>query len=183
MKPLKPPLGAKRTLALRHFSVSLPMLLLRAREAVMLHFRPMLREQGLTEQQWRVLRALDIERPLEASELAASTFLLGPSLSRILPDLERQGLIATTPHQTDQRRKLVWLTPTGASRMDLIAPLSERIYAEITAKVGAERLEDLQSSLVGLETGLRGAVSIEPGGNTEQAGKRGKTAGQRGRNT
>jgi len=32
--------------------------LLKAREAAMERFRPMLREHGLTEQQWRVIRAL-----------------------------------------------------------------------------------------------------------------------------
>ena len=41
------------------------MLLLRAREAVMLRFRDMLRRQGLTEQQWRVLRALATEDAFE----------------------------------------------------------------------------------------------------------------------
>ncbi|MGM3243097.1 hypothetical protein ACS2VP_27140, partial [Bacillus cereus group sp. Bc237] len=44
--------------ALRAFSRSLPMALLRSRESVMVRFRPMLRAHGLTEQQWRVLRAM-----------------------------------------------------------------------------------------------------------------------------
>ncbi|MFT5000920.1 MAG: hypothetical protein ACI875_001925, partial [Planctomycetota bacterium] len=35
---------------------SLPIMLLRAREAVMRRFRPMLRLHDLSEQQWRVLR-------------------------------------------------------------------------------------------------------------------------------
>jgi hypothetical protein len=43
---------------MREFSRSLPMALLRAREAVMRQFRPSLRQHGLTEQQWRILRAL-----------------------------------------------------------------------------------------------------------------------------
>ena len=49
---------AQRTLPMRTFSQSLPMALLRAREAVMRRFRPGLRCHGVTEQQWRVLRAL-----------------------------------------------------------------------------------------------------------------------------
>jgi hypothetical protein len=43
---------------LRDFSKSLPMALMRTREAVMKRFRPSLRDHALTEQQWRVLRAL-----------------------------------------------------------------------------------------------------------------------------
>ena len=37
---------------------NLPLLLLQARERVIAQFRPILKAHGLTEQQWRVLRAL-----------------------------------------------------------------------------------------------------------------------------
>ena len=111
------------------------MLLLRAREAVMLRFRKMLRQQGLTEQQWRVLRALATEEAFEIPDLVASTFLLGPSLSRILADLDRQGLILIAPHEDDQRRKLIRLSDRGATLIEEIAPLSEQIYADITARI------------------------------------------------
>ena len=43
-------------------SRSLPMQLMRAREAVMKRFRPHLTERGLTDQQWRVIRPLSLER-------------------------------------------------------------------------------------------------------------------------
>jgi hypothetical protein len=44
----------------RSFARSLPMALLKAREAVMVRFRPSLRAHGLTEQQWRVLRIMSV---------------------------------------------------------------------------------------------------------------------------
>ena len=47
---------AARTM--RPFEQSLPMALLRAREAVMRGFRRVLREHGLNEQEWRIIRAL-----------------------------------------------------------------------------------------------------------------------------
>ena len=76
-------------LAMRPFSASLPMALLQAREAAMRLFRPLLAEHDLTEQQWRVIRALAAtEEPLDAGELAHRTFLLAPSLTRILQYLE-----------------------------------------------------------------------------------------------
>ena len=56
--------------------------------AVMRHFRPSLRAHGLTEQQWRILRALAASGDIEVTELARLAYLLGPSLSRILRDLE-----------------------------------------------------------------------------------------------
>ena len=42
--------GEMRSMPMREFSRSLPMSLLRAREAVMRQFRPSLRNHGLTEQ-------------------------------------------------------------------------------------------------------------------------------------
>ena len=65
---------AARHAPMREFSRSLPMSLLRAREAVMRHFRPSLRDHGLTEQQWRILRALASIDAIEVTELAHHGF-------------------------------------------------------------------------------------------------------------
>ena len=89
---------------MREFSRSLPMSLLRAREAVMRQFRPSLRDHGLTEQQWRILRALASVDAIEVTELARVAFLLGPSLSRILRDLEARHLIERKVAKADLRR-------------------------------------------------------------------------------
>ncbi|MFX9348115.1 MarR family transcriptional regulator, partial [Acinetobacter baumannii] len=77
--------------------------LLRAREAVMRQFRPSLRNHGLTEQQWRILRALTAVDEIEVTELARVAFLLGPSLSRILRDLEGRALIERKAAENDAR--------------------------------------------------------------------------------
>src|SRR4051794_647041 len=96
-----------RRLPMRDFSRSLPMSLLRAREAVMRHFRPSLRRHALTEQQWRILRALAAVESIEVTELARTAFLLGPSLSRILRDLEVRQLIERRLAKADLRRSVV----------------------------------------------------------------------------
>ena len=133
---------------LRPFSASLPMALLRAREATMRRFRPHLADHGLTEQQWRVLRALAAaEGPLEVTELARHTSLLAPSLSRILTHLDGQGLTARAPVAHDQRRAHIALTEKGAALVRRVAPGSEARYAEIEARFGAERLERLLAEL------------------------------------
>src|SRR3954467_2426619 len=96
-----------RKVPMRDFSRSLPMALLRARESVMRHFRPSLRAHGLTEQQWRILRALSAHGDVEVAELAHTACLLGPSLSRILRDLEARRLIRRRPVNLDLRRSIV----------------------------------------------------------------------------
>ncbi len=58
---------------------SLAIGLLRAREAVMSHFRPILAAHDVTEQQWRVIRVLAEAGMLDASEVAEKAFILAPS--------------------------------------------------------------------------------------------------------
>src|SRR5215475_14255490 len=131
---------AYTSLPLRAFSESLPMALLRTREAVMRLFRPKLRGRGVTEQQWRILRALAHTGPMEVTELAEATFLLGPSLSRIMPDMEKRQLIARRQVDSDLRRSVVNLEPKGLRLIAAHGPDSERIYAEIAERFGVERV-------------------------------------------
>ena len=139
---------------MREFSRSLPMSLLRAREAVMRQFRPSLRDHGLTEQQWRILRALASVDTIEVTELARVAFLLGPSLSRILRDLEGRHLIERRVVKADQRRGLVSISARGVKLIETVAPTSEAIYAAITRRYGARKLAELQGMLRELEDGL-----------------------------
>ena len=133
---------------LRPFTASLPMALLQARENAMRVFRPMLADHGLTEQQWRVLRALRADpEPVDATRLAESTFLLAPSLSRILAHLHGEGLIERSADPADQRRSLVLLSDAGRERVDEVAPASEARYAAIESTFGAERLANLLDEL------------------------------------
>ena len=141
---------------MREFSRSLPMSLLRAREAVMRQFRPSLRRHDLTEQQWRILRALAAIDTIEVTELARVAFLLGPSLSRILRDLEARRLIERKTAKADLRRGVVSISDKGLKLMEVVAPSSEAIYAAITKRYGARRLAELQDMLAELEASLAG---------------------------
>jgi homoprotocatechuate degradation regulator HpaR len=143
-----------RSTPMREFSRSLPMSLLRAREAVMRQFRPSLRNHGLTEQQWRILRALGSVDAIEVTELARVAFLLGPSLSRILRDLEARNLIERRTPEADLRRGVVSISPKGLKLIEAVAPTSEAIYATITKRYGARKLAELQAMLGALESSL-----------------------------
>ncbi len=159
-----PAVVAARRVPMRDFSRSLPMSLLRAREAVMRQFRPSLRHHGLTEQQWRILRALAAVETIEVTELARTAFLLGPSLSRILRDLEARQLIERRVAESDQRRAVVSISTKGLKLIEAVAPSSEAIYAAITRRYGARKLAELQDMLHALEHSLSGMEVAEEGG-------------------
>jgi homoprotocatechuate degradation regulator HpaR len=155
-----------RRVPMREFSRSLPMSLLRAREAVMRLFRPSLRSHGLTEQQWRILRALASIDAIEVTELARVAFLLGPSLSRILRDLEARHLIERRTAKADLRRGVVSISTKGLRLIEAVAPSSEAIYAAMTRRYGARKLAELQNMLHALEGSLS-ELSVDDGGNAE----------------
>jgi len=136
---------------LREFKRSLPMSLLRAREAVMKKFMPSLKEHGLSPQQWRVIRALQEENGLDISELSARCQLLMPSLSRIIANLDSRKLVERQSVESDQRRSAIFLTGSGRILFDLVAPKSIERYNHITEKFGYGKLEllyDLLDELV-----------------------------------
>ena len=173
MKQRGEPVVASRALPMREFSRSLPMALLRAREAVMSRFRPALRDQGVTEQQWRIMRALAHSGSTEVTALAEATFLRPPSLSRILPDLEARGFISRKQLESDRRRALVNLEPAGLKLIAAHAPDSEEVYEQIAKTFGAQRLDQLFGLLRELE------VSLAHDTDTNTAAAKGMKAARR----
>ena len=129
------------TTALKHRN--LPSLLLQARESIMGHTRPHLRSHGLSDQQWRVLRALGNGQELETGRVAKDAFLLGPSLIGVLARMERDGLVQRSKDPEDQRRTVVSATTKG---LKLVQQLSQDIakhYAELEETYGNQKLRDL----------------------------------------
>jgi homoprotocatechuate degradation regulator HpaR len=126
---------------------SLPIALLRAREAVMGHFRPMLAEHDITEQQWRVIRILAEAGTVDASEMADKAFILAPSLTRIIRTLEERGIITKSKDDNDGRRVLLEITPAGLAIINEVAPESRLIYDKLEKRFGRERIDQLLDML------------------------------------
>jgi len=128
---------------------NLPQQLLQARDALMGHFRPILHHYGLTEQQWRILRALDEHAQLEPRELCALCQILSSSMAGILARMEEIGLVQRIRVEADQRRVLVSLAPKGDALIDEMAPLIELQYQYLEQALGKKSLEALSGALEG----------------------------------
>ena len=133
---------------------SLPIALLRAREAVMAYFRPHHRKGGITEQQWRVIRVLYLDGETDATSLAHRSYLLAPSLSRILKDLEAAGYVRRRPGEDDSRQSLLSLSPKGWATVTRAAPFLDGIHREIACRFGRDRVDQLLALLTALESDL-----------------------------
>jgi homoprotocatechuate degradation regulator HpaR len=123
----------------------------------MRYFRPHLRKLNLTEQQWRVLRVLNENGPMDAGRLAIDTVLLPPSISRIVRDLVRKGLLMRRGLRDDKRRVTLSITPAGVMVLRRGARDSARAYAIIARRFGPAELAILLAMLGRLED------CLEPG--------------------
>jgi homoprotocatechuate degradation regulator HpaR len=139
---------------LRDDRQSLPIALLRAREAVMRHFRPHHRKGKITEPQWRVLRVLYLEGEMDATKLAGRSFLLQPSLSRILRDLEATDHVKRRTSEADSRQSLISLSAKGTAVVARAVPFVDRIHQLLVERFGAGRTMELLRLLAELEQAL-----------------------------
>jgi homoprotocatechuate degradation regulator HpaR len=126
---------------------NLPRLLLQAREAVLEHFRPGLREYGLTDQQWRVLRVLAEQSPCDVSTIAQGAYLLGPSLTGVLTRMERDGLIVRAADTNDARRQLIRASAKGKRMAAKLAQSIEAHYSQMETSLGKAQLLQLYALL------------------------------------
>ena len=122
---------------------SLPIALIRAREGVMAPIREMLVASNITEQQWRVLRVLDDHGAMDAKTLAKRTSLLFPSLTRIATTLREKELVHQTTDNTDRRRQIIDITPSGNKLIDYNAAQATQIAANFKSKLGEHNYEIL----------------------------------------
>jgi len=126
---------------------NLPLLLLQARESVISRFRPILNAHGLTEQQWRIVRALLDAGPLEPRQIGELCRISSPSLAGVLARMDALGLVQREAMAHDARRVLVRLTPRSRGLARTMAPQIEAAYQAIEAQIGTEVIARFYSAL------------------------------------
>jgi len=157
---------------------NLPLLLLKAREQVMAHFRPILNHFGVTEQQWRVIRALDEAGELEPWQISEAAQIVGPSLTGVLARMEEMGLVERRRSTADQRRLLVRQTPAATALVAEMAPLVEAQYRNLREGLDPVLVDQLFEALDRLLAAADRPVErvALPGAGTDTArrGRRGR---------
>jgi homoprotocatechuate degradation regulator HpaR len=139
---------------------NLPQRLLKARESLMSHFRPILNRFGLTEQQWRILRLLDENDQLEPRELCDFCQIHSASMAGMLARMEEAALIQRSRVEGDLRRVSVRLAPKGDQLVSEMAPLIDRQYVLIEEALGQDLLETLFNSLETFIVAQSGGVPL-----------------------
>lgn len=145
---------------------NLPQLMLQAREALMAQFRPILNENGVTEQQWRIVRALLMHGALEPRQLCDLCQISSPSIVGVLQRMEEAGLVERQRMVEDQRRVIVSLTGRSRTLGRRMIPDIEKRYSEVEQVIGADTLK----TAYGVLDEILAALGKQAGDADEKAG-------------
>jgi DNA-binding MarR family transcriptional regulator len=115
-------------------------------------------ELGLTTAQLGLLAQIAALSDDTLGALAERTGLEQSTLSRNLRTLEGEGLIEIAVVETDLRRRAVWLTETGARRLQAAIPVWRRAHARLAKLLSpdlARRLAGETEALIRQEIGAK----------------------------
>ena len=129
------------------FLDSLPMILSRSLDDIMPQYRSLFQAHGITDQQWRVMRALWEQEHLTSKKISQITLIPAPSLVGILDRLEKKGLLGRLRSVKD--RRLVFIRPTRAGRelQELMLPKIEEIHNFLKERVTSTEWNEMKRIL------------------------------------
>lgn len=121
-----------------------------------------LRAFGLTEATWRPLAYVGrLGGGVRQKELATALSLEGPSLVRLLDNLERRGLIERREDETDRRARGIYLTRAGRDLAVRVAKVGTEIQVRLLASVPAQDLAACQRVLASIERQLDELLGLD----------------------
>ena len=114
------------------FAFRASLIVRRIRQAIDLE----LRAYGLTEATWRPLAYVGrLGAGVRQKELATALGIEGPSLVRLLDNLERRGLIERREDENDRRARGIYLTPAGRELAIRVAKIGAELQRRLLAEM------------------------------------------------
>lgn len=127
--------------------------LFRTHEALLYEFKVLLKEQGLSEPQYNVLRILpENGKPLQVYRVAEQMLTREPDITRLIDRLVRAELVERTRCEEDRRVVWVSLTTKGRELVDELDRPVMALHREQLGRLGVRRLR----LLIGLLKEARG---------------------------
>ena len=135
----------------------LPYLLNRAGARIAMAFSKEVRPLGATLQTWRVLAALRERDGRRMGDLSETTSIEVSTLTRLVDNMENEGLVARRRDAADARAVTLHATPAGRRMTRMILPIAERYekvallgFSEADATVLKTALRRLFDNMDGL---------------------------------
>jgi DNA-binding MarR family transcriptional regulator len=106
---------------------------------------------GLTAAQLGLIAQIAAATDDTLGALARRTGLDQSTLSRNLRTLEGAGLVEIAVIESDLRRRAVWLTETGARRLEAALPLWRKAQVKLAQRISASRVRRVATESEALE--------------------------------
>jgi DNA-binding MarR family transcriptional regulator len=131
----------------------LPALLAQASHLISGEFHAVVRQHGVSVNEWRVLATLaSAERgaAYATGELAQITVTKQPTLSRLLDRLLAEGLVQRLEQEGDRRYTLVGITPKGSKLVRGLIAAAREHEQRVLEPFGLKEAETLKRTLRGM---------------------------------
>jgi DNA-binding MarR family transcriptional regulator len=125
----------------------LPYLLNRAGARIATAFSEEVRPLGATLQMWRVLAALREGDGRRMGDLSETTSIEVSTLTRLVDNMEKKGLVARRRDAGDARVVALHVTPAGRRLTQRITPIAERYESVALAGFTAAEADILKAAL------------------------------------
>lgn len=96
---------------------------------------------SLTIEQWSVLYHLWKEDGISQQDLCKATFRDKPSMTRLVDNLEKAGMVKRIPSRSDRRKNLIYLTERAKEMQDTCYGFAEETVEEALSGVSQDKIE------------------------------------------
>lgn len=125
----------------------LPALLAQASQLISAEFHKVVRENGFSVPEWRVLATLAGGEALSTGLLAQVSVTKGPTATRLLDRMEDRRQVQRLDDPDDRRVTLVRITAEGQRTVARLIALAKEHERRVLEPFGLQRAEQLKSSL------------------------------------
>lgn len=113
-----------------------------------------LRKSGIKPSPWRIMTVLRSHGTLAISSIVEYTLMEQPTVSRVIVQLETDGLIERVISPEDSRVTLVTLTPGGVEKIDAIIAIAHRNQDEALSDLSRDEIAQFRSILARIEQNI-----------------------------
>ncbi|SDD93889.1 MarR family winged helix-turn-helix transcriptional regulator [Niabella drilacis] len=96
---------------------------------------------NLTIEQWSVLYHLWKEDGISQQDLCKATFRDKPSMTRLVDNLEKAGMVKRIPSKADRRKNMIYLTEQAKEMQDPCYGFAEETVEEALSGVSDDKIE------------------------------------------
>lgn len=125
----------------------LPALLAQASQLISAEFHKVVRANGFSVPEWRVLASLAGGKPVSTGLLAEVSVTKGPTATRLLDRMEGRRHVQRLAHPRDRRVTLVRITPEGQRTVSRLIALAKEHERSVLEPFGLQSAEQLKTTL------------------------------------